>query len=149
MYLLKIYIDFCPGSNLVFIQQILVVSSSRRESIRCSFNCTVHFSVVIHYCDNMCLFWMRTNLCMLFCLFILVYRWPFNYQYGLYVVEHVCACPKQQPTFSVAQVVAFLVFDNLRSEIIAACIDISGIVDNHCWNSRFSKNRKGMEIPKG
>jgi hypothetical protein len=57
---------------------------------------------------------MNMNLYTLFCLFILVYRWPFNYQYGWYGVEHVCACPKQQPECSLGKVVAFLVFDDLR-----------------------------------
>ena len=51
----------------------------------------------------------------------------------------VCACPKPGPGFT-SSVMVFLVFSELRWEVILHFVDIVGIVNHHCLNFLFIKS---------
>ena len=51
-----------------------------------------------------------------------------------------CACPKPGPGFTTSYVMVFLVFSELRWEVIVHFVDIVGIVNHHCLNYLFIKS---------
>ena len=50
---------------------------------------------------------------------------------------HFCACPKPRSGFLTSYVVVFLMFNDLRLEVIVCFVDIGGIVYRHCLNFLF------------
>jgi hypothetical protein len=47
-------------------------------------------------------------------------------------MPHFCACPKTGPGLTSANVTwSFLVFNNLKRELVVRYVDISGIIDHH------------------
>jgi hypothetical protein len=53
---------------------------------------------------------------------------------------HFCACPKPGPGFTTSYVMVFLVFSELRWDVIVHFFDIVGIVNHHCLNYLFIKS---------
>ena len=48
-------------------------------------------------------------------------------------MPHFCECPKTGSGLPSANVmVFFLVFNNLKPELVVRFVDISGIIDHHC-----------------
>ena len=70
---------------------------------------------------------------------IVVNLWTMNnYIVGTPLIDltppHCCACPKPGHGFLTPYVVVFLVFNDLRSEVVVRFVDIGRIVDRHFLN---------------
>jgi hypothetical protein len=51
----------------------------------------------------------------------------------LKTLPYFCACPKPGPGYPTSYVMVFLMFIELRWEVIVCFVDIVGIVDLHCF----------------
>jgi len=52
-------------------------------------------------------------------------------------LPYVCACPNARLGFLTSYVMVFVMFNELRLEVIVHFIDIGGLVDNYCLNFLF------------
>jgi hypothetical protein len=47
-------------------------------------------------------------------------------------LPYLCACLKPGPEFPPSYVMVFLIFNDLKSEVIVCFVDVGKIVDHHC-----------------
>ena len=129
-------------------QQLLLFFSLLTRTIPWPFYYTVHVYGVIFFSfyESMHSFWVKANLCRVFCCsFVHIYfRLKSNYQEGMVKIlitgltpPHFCTYSKTGPWFPTSYVLAFFVFSALRWEVIVRFIDIGGIDDHHCLNFLF------------
>ena len=52
-------------------------------------------------------------------------------------LPYLCACPKPGPGFPPSYVMVFLMFNDLKSEVIVCFVDVGKIVDLHCLKFLF------------
>jgi hypothetical protein len=109
--------------------------------------CNVHVYIVINFCDSMCsLVWKpicggfyRLFLCIVVGDPVIKMEGLGSHQRVLH--RHIFVSdPRQDLDFPTSYVVVFffLMFKELRWEVIVRFVDIGEIVDHHCLNSIFS-----------